>query len=118
MRLLAVFVAIWLDARQSARLAAIIINPRRFSPVQPVPRIEKRTRMILGRLRRRGVLSEAEYRAAIGPERPRGFWEWLLGEGRSTAPAPEPLEGTAGDSTPAPEDSLDLAPDDSLTQPR
>jgi len=60
-----------LSARQSVRLAAVIINPRRYSPVAPDRRIERRTRMIASRLRRRGALSDADYRAVLGiPEPP------------------------------------------------
>jgi monofunctional biosynthetic peptidoglycan transglycosylase len=106
-----------LDARQSARLAAIIINPRRYSPVQPAPRIEKRARMILGRLRRRGLLSESEYLAAIGPEHPHGFWDWIFG-GRPSSPPPPLEDDGSGDSTPVPADSLDAAPDDTLQSVR
>ena len=54
-----------LSARQSVRLAAVIINPRRYSPVAPDRRIERRTRMIASRLRRRGALSDADYRAVL-----------------------------------------------------
>ena len=55
-----------LDARQSVRLAAVIINPRRYSPVEPPRRIERRVRIIAGRMRRRGELSEADWRAVLG----------------------------------------------------
>jgi len=55
-----------LDARQSVRLAAVIINPRRFSPVEPPRRIERRIRMIATRMRRRGDLSEESWRAVLG----------------------------------------------------
>ena len=55
-----------LDASQSIRLAAVIINPRRFSPVAPDERIQNRIQMIASRLRRRGAISEEEYRVALG----------------------------------------------------
>jgi monofunctional biosynthetic peptidoglycan transglycosylase len=55
-----------LDARSSALLAAVIINPRRFDPARPDHRIERRARMILSRMRRRGFISEEEYLVAIG----------------------------------------------------
>ena len=55
-----------LDGGQSVRLAAVIINPRRFSPTDPNPRIQRRIKLIAGRLRRRGVISEGEYRATLG----------------------------------------------------
>ena len=68
-----------LDARQAALLAAVIVNPRRFSPTQPSRRIEKRKRMILIRMMRRGVLTEDEYRAALGESRPASGLQWLFG---------------------------------------
>ena len=55
-----------LDARQSVRLAAVIINPRRYSPVEPPRRIERRVRMIATRMRRRGELTEADWRNVLG----------------------------------------------------
>jgi monofunctional biosynthetic peptidoglycan transglycosylase len=55
-----------LGARASVRLAAVIINPRRFSPVEPPRRIERRVRIIAGRMRRRGELSDADYRDVLG----------------------------------------------------
>jgi monofunctional glycosyltransferase len=55
-----------LDARQSVRLAAVIINPRRYSPIEPPRRIERRIRMIASRMRRRGELTEAAWRAVLG----------------------------------------------------
>ena len=59
-----------LDARQAVLLAAVIINPRRYSPLEPSRRTERRARMIATRMRRRGALDEEAYRFAIG-ERPR-----------------------------------------------
>ncbi len=61
-----------LDAGQSVRLAAVIINPRRFSPVAPNQRIQHRIQLIASRMRRRGAISEGEYRVALGlpPEAP------------------------------------------------
>jgi monofunctional biosynthetic peptidoglycan transglycosylase len=55
-----------LDANQSIRLAAVIINPRVFSPVTPGDRIENRIKMIAERLRRRGAISEDQYRVTLG----------------------------------------------------
>ena len=49
-----------LDARTSALLAAVIINPRRFDPAHPDRRIERRARMILSRMARRGFISDEE----------------------------------------------------------
>ena len=61
-----------LSARASVGLAAVIINPRRFSPTDPNPRIQRRIRLIAGRLKRRGAISDADYRVALGlpPEAP------------------------------------------------
>jgi monofunctional biosynthetic peptidoglycan transglycosylase len=92
-----------LDARESAHLAAVIVNPRRFSPLGDSPRIERRAHMILARLYRRGVLTEAEYRAALGPEHRGGFWDWILG-GRRSAEAPGSPAIVPGDSA---QDSLE-----------
>jgi monofunctional biosynthetic peptidoglycan transglycosylase len=82
------------DARQAALLAAVIINPRRYSPSEPSRRIERRARMILGRMYRRGHLSEEQYRLARGeaPRRPTAL-EWLFGPPTPSpepAPSPEP----------------------------
>ena len=55
-----------LDARQSALLAAVIINPRRYDPARPNRRIERRARMILGRMWRRGFISQDEFLIATG----------------------------------------------------
>ena len=55
-----------LNARQSVRLAAVIINPRRYSPVEPPRRIERRIRMIASRMRRKGELTEADFREVRG----------------------------------------------------
>lgn len=76
-----------LSTRQSVRLAAVIINPRRYSPVAPDRRIGKRTRMIASRLRRRGAISDADYRAVLDLPAPPA----------PTASAPDP---TPPDSTP------------------
>ena len=45
-----------LSPEQSVRLAAVIINPRRYSPTEPSRRIQNRIRLITSRLRRRGQL--------------------------------------------------------------
>jgi len=97
-----------LDARQAALLAAVIINPRRYSPEDPGRRIQRRTRMILSRMKRRGVVSEAEYRAALGEAPPPGRPEWLFGPPPDTASAPvEPTPSTPTDSlAPPPPDTL------------
>src|SRR5437867_5472996 len=46
-----------LSARQALLLAAVIINPRRYSPLEPSRRIERRVALIASRMRRRGYLS-------------------------------------------------------------
>jgi len=55
-----------LSPRQAVLLAAVIINPRRYSPLTPSSRIERRARRIASRLHARGVLDDAQYREAIG----------------------------------------------------
>ncbi len=88
-----------LDARQSVRLAAVIINPRRYSPTEPPRRIERRVRMIASRMRRRGELSESDWRAVLGLEPPA--------TGVPRAPAEEPVPGPPErGAAPAPPDSL------------
>ena len=103
-----------LNSRQSVMLAAVIINPRKFSPVQPNRRIERRAKMIAGRLRRRGFLSPEQYRVAIGaPAAPdtakKSFGDWFFGPAPDTAPpAAVPAEPPAE----APHDSTPSAPPD------
>jgi len=55
-----------LSPRQATLLAAVIINPRRYSVLDPPRRIERRVRMIAGRLHRRGALDDAQYARALG----------------------------------------------------
>ena len=84
-----------LSPAQSIRLAAVIINPRRYSPTSPDRRIQKRIRVIASRLRRRGAIDEAAYRNTLGlpPEAPAPAVDpSLLGPGDL---APDPV-------TPAP----------------
>jgi monofunctional biosynthetic peptidoglycan transglycosylase len=59
-----------LSARQAVLLAAVVINPRRYSVLDPPPRIERRVRMIAARLRRRGHLSATQHAEAIGAPPP------------------------------------------------
>jgi monofunctional biosynthetic peptidoglycan transglycosylase len=79
-----------LDARQAALLAAVIINPRRFDAAHPNRRIEQRAEMILGRMRRRGQISEDDYLVATG-RRPRsmtaGWPDGAMGDSTIHAPA-------------------------------
>lgn len=55
-----------LSPRQALLLAAVIINPHRYSVLAPPRRIERRVRMIASRMRRRGALDEAQYEQALG----------------------------------------------------
>ncbi len=87
-----------LDARQAVLLAAVIINPRRFSPTAPPRRIERRARMIAQRMRRRGFLDEAQYVLATGAQPPAVILPpgppgvpptvWVPPAGDTTLPAP------------------------------
>ena len=91
-----------LDARQSVRLAAVIINPRRYSPTEPPRRIERRIRMIASRMRRRGELSEADWRAVLGLPAPAdtaaaGAPDTAAAD---SAAAPPPGEAAPPDSVP------------------
>lgn len=80
-----------LNARQALLLASVIINPRRFSPLTPSRRIERRVRTIAGRMLRRGQMSAAEYRLAVG----------------EPAPAFEAGAGDAGPESTGVEETLD-----------
>ncbi len=94
-----------LDVGQAIRLAAVIINPRRYSPVDPNRRIENRIRIIASRLRRRGAITETEYRIALGlpPEAPTpGVDSTLFGPPPDTIPAPPYEEPAPSDSGPVP----------------
>jgi monofunctional biosynthetic peptidoglycan transglycosylase len=90
-----------LSPRQAALLAAVIINPRRFSPVHPTHRIERRMKKILGRMWRRGFLSESEYRVALG-EAPKPFnpFDWLFGKPSPTPEAAPPPDTTWEEEAP------------------
>ena len=99
-----------LDARQSALLAAVIINPRRFSPVEPVPRIQRRMRMILSRMRRRGFLSEEEYRVALGEAPPSFPWFPWFGPAPEPSPPADSVASPLPDSAPA--ETLEPVPDE------
>ena len=87
-----------LTPREAVLLAAVIINPRRFSPLEPSRRIEHRVRVIAGRLKRRGDLDEVAYALAIG------------------APPPAPAAPTPPDSaTPEAPVEMEEAPVESVT---
>ena len=59
-----------LGPREAVLMAAVIINPRRYSPLDPGRRIQRRVRLIAARLRRRGDLDEDGYRLAIAAPLP------------------------------------------------
>jgi monofunctional biosynthetic peptidoglycan transglycosylase len=112
-----------LDPRQACLLAAVIVNPRRYSPLHPSRRIERRVAIIASRLRRAGVLGEEEYRVAVGltPASRPGWLSRVFGG--LFGGAPDTTVGVAADTTldaaPAPEDSIaeDGVPADSLGVP-
>ena len=97
-----------LSARQSVRLACVIINPRRYSPVAPDRRIERRTRMIASRLHRRGALSDADYRAVLGLPDPAP----TATDSLSLAPALSPADSAPAALPPT------LAPDSAAREGR
>jgi monofunctional biosynthetic peptidoglycan transglycosylase len=94
-----------LNERQAVLLAAVIINPRRYSPLRPPRHIERRVRTIASRMRRRGFLDQNQYLAAIGSApaaSPPGTSFWIFGrpivgpiEPETTAAPPEPPADTA-----------------------
>lgn len=84
-----------LDPRQAVLLAAVVINPRRYSAKTPSSRIEKRARMIASRMHRRGVLDDEQYALAIGKPPSRGPLDWLFGP---SPPKPDTGGGTETDS--------------------
>jgi monofunctional biosynthetic peptidoglycan transglycosylase len=58
--------ASYLTPRECSFLAAMLPGPQRvYNPYRHLDRVLKRSDMILGQLRQRGVLSEAEYRRAL-----------------------------------------------------
>ena len=100
-----------LYARQALLLASVIIHPRRFSPLEPSPRIEKRVRTIASRMLRRGQITDAEYRLAVGEPPPH-----RAADGGAPGAAPEPAGAEPPrefESVPADEDTTTAeAPDD------
>jgi len=98
-----------LDARQAALLASIIINPRRYSPLEPSRRIERRMKTILGRMARRGFITEDELRAARGDAPHPSAAEWLFG-----APPPPDTVQDLSDESESEEEQLGTEPDTSF----
>jgi monofunctional biosynthetic peptidoglycan transglycosylase len=108
-----------LTPREAALLASVIINPRKYSPVTPARRIEKRAAMILGRMARRGFITQAQYAEAMGlPPPPDSLAIDSTAASDSTAgaapeptvepePAPEPVEL---EPAPAPVDTIPGSP--------
>ena len=95
-----------LDVRQSALLASVIINPRRFDPAHPNRRIERRARMILGRMWRRGFIGEPEYLVATGRTPPPAPFDSTGAAPADTGAAPPEPVPTVVDTLPAAPDSL------------
>ena len=92
-----------LNARQAALLAAVIINPRRYSPLQPSARIERRVRIIAGRLHARGALDDDQYQLALGnePVHQPNWFERLFGAGApDTGSTPQGRESSAPGAEP------------------
>ncbi len=53
---------------QSALLAGMLINPIRYTPLAPSPRLLRRQRIVLDRMVRFGRISRQDYRIALGLE--------------------------------------------------
>jgi monofunctional biosynthetic peptidoglycan transglycosylase len=91
-----------LTPRQALLLAAVIINPRRFSVLDPPPRIERRVKKIADRLHRRGVLNEIEYRDALGLPPEELPWPGASPDSGGVVPppnaAPDSMTGAVTDS--------------------
>lgn len=102
-----------LSPRQAGLLAAVIINPRRYSPKQPTRRIEKRVRTIASRLKRRGVLDGEQYRRMIGaPEPPPepSMLDRILGrDGASDSASSGPADSIGAASAPEPAPAPDTS---------
>lgn len=107
-----------LSPREAVLLAAVIINPIRYSVLAPDRRIERRVKIIASRMRRRGYLSEYDYYAAIAQPPPalanagadsttndRSDLPSLFGPPASPEPAPDPLDTATDTTVTAPADS-------------
>jgi monofunctional biosynthetic peptidoglycan transglycosylase len=101
-----------LDARQAILLAAVIINPRRFSVLHPSRRIERRVRLIAGRLRRRGFIDDTQYaRATLAPPpelppHPPGVFPWFPSPTAEPETTSVPPIEPAADTTATPLDTI------------
>jgi len=106
-----------LSARQAVLLAAVIINPVRYSVLAPPKRIERRVKIIASRMRRRGYLDADQYAAAIGAPPPLANgptasdgsdlpvgWGPQPAPSSAPEPAPDPID-TATDTAAAPPDT-------------
>jgi len=96
-----------LTPRDAALLAAIIINPRKFSPLDPPRRIQRRMKMILGRMHRRGFLTDVQYAEALGLPPPAPL---PVPAESSFAGAPPDSAAPPGSTTASPEPALETAP--------
>ncbi len=102
-----------LGPRQCVLLAAVIINPRRYSVLEPSRRIEERARLIASRMRGHGYLSQEQYLLAIGRAPPAAppwwqFWKRLVPAAppEPASPPPETLEAAPAESLETGEDTL------------
>ncbi len=101
-----------LGPRQAVLLAAVIINPRRYSALAPAKRIQRRAKLIAGRLHRRGYLDDAQYQLALGvpppAPQPTGLFGWLR---FPWSPKPKPAAPADTGAAPA----TDTVPSDSTS---
>lgn len=81
---------------QSALLAGMLINPVRYTPLAPSPRLLRRQRIVLDRMVRFGRISRQDYRIALGLE------------SLAPSPVPEAVLDAPGDG---------LAEDESVAEP-
>jgi monofunctional biosynthetic peptidoglycan transglycosylase len=108
-----------LDAVQAIRLAAVIVNPRKYSPTDPNRRIRHRVEIIATRLRRRGAISQAEYRAVLGlpPEAPAPAVDSTLFTPQDLAPEVAPATTPPDSIAPTPPPAESLPPEPPAPQP-
>ena len=89
-----------LSERQAVLLAAVIINPRRYSVLAPSRRIERRVRLIAERMRRRGYLGELGFAVATGTPPPPSLAD-SMGLPSAETTSVETAAGAAKVDTPA-----------------